>query len=249
MFENEFNENLSKYENPEEYDKSYSLFKSDLAYIQGYLKNEQTIIELACGTGRLALPLANQGHTVYGVDIDEGMLNYAKKKAESQDIRLHLALQDCTQLDLPIKSNFIYMTGNSFQHFLSNESQNALLQSVKKHLNTGGEFVFDTRNPILSELAMIETTEEFHHSPLGEKVTIQSREEYDPLLQLLTCTSVYSSDTNQYQDSIKLRYTYPLEMKRLLDQNGFEITSIYGSWEKQSFAENSISMIVHAKLK
>ena len=44
------------------------------------------------------------------------------------------------------------MTGNSFQHFLTNESQDALFASVKRHLNPKGELVFDTRNPILHEL-------------------------------------------------------------------------------------------------
>ena len=156
MSNNEFSNNLSKYANPKEYDESYKSYTADLEFIEDHLEGrKQTIIELACGTGRLAIPLARKGHFVYGVDIHAGMLKYAQEKADDEGLNIHLSVQDCTQLNLPIKSNFIYMTGNSFQHFLTNESQDALFMSVKKHLNANGELIFDTRNPILYELSNV----------------------------------------------------------------------------------------------
>ena len=249
MLINEFSDNLSKYKLPEEYDETYKNYTADLNFIEAYLgENKSAIIELACGTGRLAIPLAKKGHTVYGVDIDQGMLDFAQKKALSEDVDIQLSVQDCTQLNLPIKSNFIYMTGNSFQHFLTNESQNALFKSVKKHLNPGGEFLFDTRNPILHELAKDQIYEESIEKN-GETFHVVNKESYDPLTQILHCTSTYTSTQNQYTDSINLRYTYPLEMKRLLEQHGFELIHIYGSWTKAVFDANSISMVIHARLK
>ncbi len=249
MFKKEFSENLSKYKNPKEYDETYKNYTADLEFIQAHIAgNHQTIIELACGTGRLAIPLAKQGHLVYGVDIDAGMLQYAQEKAATEDLNIHLSVQDCTQLNLPIKSNFIYMTGNSFQHLLTNETQDALFLSVKNHLNPNGEFVFDTRNPILYELARIDISEEsvIQH---GEITKVISQETYNPLTQILECSSTYISSKNEYKDSIKLRYTFPLELKRLLQQHGFEIIHIYGSWKKEYYDINSISIVVHARLK
>ena len=161
MSNNEFTENLSKYANPEEYDETYKSYTADLEFIEAHLgESTQSIIELACGTGRLAIPLAKLGHLVYGVDIDAGMLKDAQHKADAEGVKIHLSVQDCTQLNLPIKSNFIYMTGNPFQHFLTNESQDALFASVKRHLNPKGEFIFDTRNPILHELSIVDILEE-----------------------------------------------------------------------------------------
>lgn len=249
MFSNEFRENLTKYANPGEYDETYKSFTADLEFIEAHLgERNQSIIELACGTGRLAIPLAKQGHFVYGVDIDAGMLKYAQEKAEAEGLNIQLSVQDCTQLNVPIKSNFIYMTGNSFQHFLTNESQNALFRSVKKHLNTQGEFIFDTRNPILHELSNVDISNESIEKN-GEITKVISQEVYNPLTQVLECTSTYISSKNEYKDSIKLRYTYPLELKRILQQHGFELINIYGSWEKETFNANSISMVVHARLK
>lgn len=249
MSNNEFTENLSKYANPKEYDETYKSYTEDLEFIKAHLdENTQSIIELACGTGRLAIPLAKQGHLVYGVDIDAGMLNYAQNKATNEGVNIDLSVQDCTQLNLPIKSNFIFMTGNSFQHFLTNESQDALFNSVKRHLNPKGEFIFDTRNPILHELSNVDMFEELLESN-GETTRVISKEEYNHLTQILECTSTYISSNNEYKDSIKLRYTYPLELKRLLQQHGFELINLYGSWKKEKFDANSISMIVHAQLK
>ena len=246
---NEFTDNLSKYADPIEYDKLHEGYTVDLDYITNYLgERKETIIELACGTGRLAIPLAKFGHTVYGVDIDEGMLALAEQKAAAEGVTLHLSVQDCTKLTLPIQANFMYMTGNSFQHFLTNESQDALFTSVKKHLQNGGEFVFDTRNPILAELSVVDTYEETYERN-GETIRVQSVETYEPLTQILTCTSTYTSPTPNYEDSIKLRYTYPLELQRLLDQHGFEIVALYGSWKKEELTASSVSMVVHTRLK
>ena len=246
---NEFTDNLSKYADPVEYDKLHEGYTVDLDYITNYLgERKETIIELACGTGRLAIPLAKLGHTVYGVDIDEGMLAHAEQKAVAEGVPLHLSVQDCTKLALPIQANFIYMTGNSFQHFITNESQDALFASVKKHLKKGGEFVFDTRNPILAELSVVDTYEE-EYERNGETIHVHSEETYEPLTQILTCTSMYTSPTRKYEDSIKLRYTYPLELQRSLVQHGFEIVALYGSWKKAEFTGDSVSLVVHVRLK
>jgi hypothetical protein len=54
------------------------------------------------------------------------------------------------------------MTGNSFQHFLTNDSQNKLLRSVYSHLDGEGVFIFNTRFPVLSELAVKEERQEVY---------------------------------------------------------------------------------------
>lgn len=249
MYQNEFSRNLEKYKNPIEYDALHENYNEDLLFIENLLsKNNDTIIELACGTGRLAIPLAKQGFNVYAVDIHEGMLQLAIEKAKKQNVHVHFTVQDCTQLQLPITSNFVYMTGNAFQHFLSNESQNALFQSVKKHLHPGGEFVFDTRNALLNELSIVDEYEESSVNSKGEKLTIQHKEEYNPVTQILTCRSINKLEHSTFEDSILLRYTYPMELKRLLEQNGFELLNLYGSWKKSEFTKDSPSMIVHARL-
>ena len=89
MSNNEFTENLSQICNPEEYDETYKSYTADLEFIEAHLgESTQSIIELACGTGRLAIPLAKLGHLVYGVDIDAGMLKYAQHKADAEGVKV-----------------------------------------------------------------------------------------------------------------------------------------------------------------
>lgn len=249
MFYHEFEHNLQKYNDPTEYDNLYANYQDDLHYIQDYIgTKKEPIIELACGTGRIAIPLAARGIPVFGVDLHEGMIQHAIEKASKRGVQIQFSLQDCTQLQLPITTNFIYMTGNSFQHFLTNESQNALLQSVKKHLQPGGEFLFDTRNAILNVLSAIDEYKEQTITSNGENRKTFHREEYNPVTQILTCRAVHQQGQQTFEDAILLRYTYPMEMTRLLQQNGFELKHLYGSWQRSEFHALSPSMVVHARL-
>lgn len=124
-----------------------------------------------------------------------------------------------------------------------------MFQSVKKHLHPGGEFVFDTRNALLSELSNVDEYEESSVNNKGEKLTIQHCEEYDPITQILNCRTINKLEHTTFEDAIRLRYRYPMKIKRLLEQNGFELLHIYGSWNKSDFTKDSVSMIVHARLR
>lgn len=249
---NIFESNFQKYENPSQYDTLHESYQDDLMYIMEHAENIQApIIDLACGTGRLTIPMSKQGLHVIGVDLHEGMLNRARKKAIDDDLQIQFEQQDCTELNLDTKSPLIFMTGNSFQHFLTNESQDKLLQSVSRHLESGGEFIFDTRNPILAELCVdyiIETVETMN----GQKKLEKNTETYNHSTQILHCVTetLWKKDEETFhteKESISLRYTYPVELKRLLEAHGFELVHLYGSWKKLEFTKDSPQMIVHCR--
>ncbi|MFD1451787.1 class I SAM-dependent methyltransferase [Oceanobacillus sojae] len=250
-----FENNFEKYENPEKYDEMYRKYQDDLLYLMDYASGmHEPIIDLACGTGRLTIPMAKSGLNMTGVDLHAGMLSRAKQKADDEQINIIFEQQDCTELDLAYKSPLVFMTGNSFQHFLTNESQDALLHSVKKHLLTGGQFIFDTRNPNIEELSVPGEFEESYINNENQTIIEKSREEYNHETQILNCTTHTEIFENEQlihtaSDSISLRYVYPMELYRLLDSHGFELINLYGSWKKDTFVKDSTSMIVHCQLK
>lgn len=246
------NANLEKYADPEMYDYLYEGYQKDLHAILKWAKQDEPIVELACGTGRLTIPIAQKGFRIIGVDLHEGMLKRARQKAEELDLSIEFVQQDCTQLDIPVKASLAFMTGNSFQHFLTNEAQNALLQSVRKHLVEDGVFIFDTRNPILQELSVLDEYEEKFVDKDGNQVIESSRDKYDHLTQILDCQTnrkVYRDGTliAESQDGILLRYSYPQEMNRLLQENGFEIVQVYGDWDENALHARSVSMVYVVK--
>ncbi|MFB4212913.1 class I SAM-dependent methyltransferase [Shouchella sp. JSM 1781072] len=240
-----FTTNFDKYANPDQYDHDYGDYKDDYLFLKEHIQAlTGPIIDLACGTGRVTIPLAKAGYQLIGVDLHGGMLAHAKRKAETLKLPIHFYEQDCTQLDLNTCAPLIYMTGNSFQHFLTNESQDQLFQSVRKHLRPNGEFIFDTRNPILEELAE-DFIEHVDYTDKEGNVLVETHSErYDALTQILSCTT----EREGVKESIDLRYMYPQELLRLLTTQGFTIKAVHGSWKKQPFTAKSPQIIVHCQL-
>ncbi|PAE27152.1 SAM-dependent methyltransferase [Paenibacillus sp. 7884-2] len=243
-------DNFQEYEDPILYDTENESYLSDLVFLKKWaVKTEGTLIDLACGTGRATIPLAQDGHQLIGVDIHQQMLHQAKKKAVNLSITW--VEQDCTTLDLKLQSPFIYMVGNSFQHFLTNEAQNMLLQSVNHHLDKNGVFIFNARFPNSEEL-LSSSTEEYWKSYIdnGEKVDVYTISEYDALLQIQHNVTIRKyPHGKQLHTSIRLRYVFPKEMERLLAENGFEILHVYGDWKEGPLTNESMEMIYVCRKK
>jgi hypothetical protein len=130
----------------------------------------------------------------------------------------------------------------------------ALFHSVKKHVVPNGQFIFDTRNPILAELAVVEEYEECSINRDYQTVIEKNVEEYNYETQILYCkteTIILEDEqvTHTAKDSISLRYGFPMELTRLLDNHDLELLHLYGSWKKEDYTKDSISMVVHCRLK
>ncbi|RAZ79699.1 class I SAM-dependent methyltransferase [Planococcus halotolerans] len=244
-----FKSNFEKYNDPEQYDLEYQNYLNDVPFLAEWAnKQKGTVVDLGCGTGRATIPLAQKGYKLIGVDLHEGMLNHARGKTMNDSLSVEWILQDCTKLSLNVLVSLMYMTGNSFQHFLTNESQNQLLQSVHNHLEVNGVFIFNTRFPILNELAEVDESTRIYQDQRNRKIREKTKETYHPLTQILHCTSSREildgpGKGSIEQDSISLRYVFPLEMVRLLTQNGFSILKTYSSWKKEPLKTSSSEMI------
>jgi ubiquinone/menaquinone biosynthesis C-methylase UbiE len=100
------------------------------------------VLELACGTGRIALPLAEAGLQVTGVDRSEAMLATARRKlataSASAQQRLGLVRKDMTALDLGRRFGFVFVAFRSFQALLSIGLQSQALEAIRRHLEPTG---------------------------------------------------------------------------------------------------------------
>ena len=102
------------------------------------------VLEIACGTGRVSIPVARRGFAVTGLDIVPGMLEVARSKSAGLSTRW--VEGDGRTFDLGERFRLVFLTGNAFQGFVTNADQEALLGRVHAHLNDGGLFAFETRN-------------------------------------------------------------------------------------------------------
>ncbi|WP_088034261.1 class I SAM-dependent DNA methyltransferase [Evansella clarkii] len=252
MTENKQVSNLEEYNNPALYDYENAGISEDINFLMKHAADiEGMIIDLACGTGRVTIPLAEAGFQLAGVDIHKGMLDEAERK--SVNLPIAWLEQDCTQLQLTVKSRLIYMAGNSFQHFLTNEDQDKLLNGVNKHLEDGGLFIFDTRFPSADELLAPENQEEhwrtYEDPEAGKRVEVFTICSYDQISQLQLNTMIRRMKDDdgtviwERRSDITLRYVFPKEMDRLLSSAGFEILESYGNWKETPLTDKSTQMV------
>jgi SAM-dependent methyltransferase len=114
------------------------------------------VLEVACGTGRIALVLAEKGLDVTAVDISEGMLSVARSKAAGRSAstrrRLTLVRQDMCQLSLGRRFGFVFVPARSFQHLLTIGEQRTALEAIRRHLEPAGRVVLHLFDPRLDML-------------------------------------------------------------------------------------------------
>jgi len=246
-------DNFEEYDDPILYDKENESYIPELPLLLKWAtKKHSTIIDIACGTGRVTIPLARNGYNLVGVDVHQGMLTEAKNKASKMNVQINWIEQDCTKLNLNIKSHFIYSVGNSFQHFLTNEAQDGFLSSINNHLEVNGVFIFGTRFPSVEELLQ-PSTEEYWRSYTDNEtlntVDVYTISNYDSINQIQhykTIRKYKNTDgeiVNEKRTNIHLRYVFPKEMERILSVNGFEILHLYSDWKESPITNDSYEMI------
>ena len=228
------------------------------------------ILELGCGTGRVAIPIARLGFEITGLDAVPGMLGQARRKASDLPIRWVAA--DARAFDLGRQFRLIYLTGNTFQAFLTRADQEALLRNAHTHLQDEGLLAFETRNPRWANMtgtnadwrppsrrenygihAMLETRHEegderTYTDIHGHEVRETLTQTYDHVAQVLTWTGYHRwYEDGQLKTRVghtAVRFTFPQELEALLHYNGFEIVRQYGDWDLSPLSATSPSIIV-----
>ena len=105
----------------------------------------KTLLDMGCGTGRLAVDLAALGHRVTGADPAAAMLAIARRRPGGQAV--DWVRSSAAALALPARFDQIVMTGHVFQVFLTDAEALAALRNLRRRLAPGGRLLFETRNP------------------------------------------------------------------------------------------------------
>lgn len=216
-----------------------------------------SVLEIACGTGRVTIPIARLGFATTGLDIVPHMLAQARRKSSGLPVRWIEA--DARTFDLHDQFHLVFLTGNAFQAFVTNAEQEALLRRVHVHLRDDGLFAFETRNPLLPNtttrdglFVTLETREEEKAGSSftnvdGHEVRVSRTQVYDHVAQIVHLTSYkrWQEHGKEHTKTARtaLRYTFPQELAALLHYNGFSIERQYGDWNKEPLSASSPSII------
>jgi ubiquinone/menaquinone biosynthesis C-methylase UbiE len=242
------------------YDLDYAGMDADLPVIQQFaMRCGSPILELACGTGRVLLPLAHQGYRVTGVDVSPSMLNRARGKValEGLEDRVTLMQQDMRDLSLDGLFSLALVVSNSFLHLMTIDDQLAALKGVRRHLDPGGLLLLDVFNPDLSRLLDFQgriTLEKVMLDPeTGHRLMKYHSQMADLGQQTIQVTYVVDemdAEGRLLQRTLFpfcLRYLFRYELELLLRHAGFELEAIYGSYELDDFTGDSQRMVAIAR--
>ena len=208
-----------------------------------------TVLELACGTGRLTVPLAERGPSITGLDNSEAMLDVAKAKAAACGVSPAFFFGDMREFFLDALFDLIFLPNNSLGHLHTLSDIQACFASVRRHLSPSGRFVLDMFNPSLPLLlrepnTLYPLTE--YKRPDGKTVTVTETVSYDAAAQLLHAFWHYQMEGGEAADvrPLDLRIFFPQELDALLTLSGFTIEAKYGSFGKAPFASASRQQII-----
>ncbi len=241
------------------YDLDYGDLEADLFMIEQFAARcGSPILELACGTGRVLLPLARQGYQVTGVDISAAMLAVARRKVQAEGLadRVTLVQGDMRELDLDGRFNLAIVAVNSFMHLLTTDDQLAALARIRQHLNPGGLLLLDLFHPDLNRLL------DFRGQVALEKV-MTDPETGHRLMRFHTQTVdlgrqtidvAFIVDEVDGEGGVRrtlfpfsIRYLFRYELELLLRHAGFEVEAVYGSYDLDEFGSDSEKMIAVAQ--
>lgn len=235
--------NLEEYLDPVNYDLEFGgeTKKYDFFLEMARLHSSE-VLELACGTGLTTLPLAQAGIRITGVDITPDMLKHARVKA--QGLHVEFIQADARTFRSDKLFSMIYLTGNAFQAFLSDDDQLALLGTVYRHLAPDGVFVFETRNPAGTDLSDQEESVwgEFTDKD-GRKVTVSGTQTYDAERHIMHWMTFRDWGFKKTASRIACRFTDQRTLQQLLESQGFRVESQYADWDKTPFTPSSSSII------
>ena len=120
-------------------------------YLQRVLRrfrlHPRRILDLACGTGTMAIALAHDGYQVIAVDLSAAMLGEAERKAQREDVEVLFLQQDMRELSLPEPVDLVTCFFDSINYLLSYQDLVRTFQRVARVLTSGGLFIFDMNTP------------------------------------------------------------------------------------------------------
>ncbi|MBU2572487.1 MAG: class I SAM-dependent methyltransferase [Elusimicrobia bacterium] len=232
------------------YDADNNSMPADLPfYLAEAKKAGGPVLEAACGTGRLTIPLAGAGIDITGLDISAPMLRAARKKAGKKGLKIRFIRADARKFSLNGKFRLIFIPFNSMQHLHDRVSLESFFSRVKKHLAPGGRFILDVFNP--DPRYLVRDNKElvpigYYQDPYsGGEVLVNEQYSYDRAAQVSRIAWHYKLGKKRLGvKRLNMRCFYPQELDALLHYNGFTSLRKYGGFRREPFSPDSPKQIV-----
>jgi SAM-dependent methyltransferase len=206
------------------------------------LAGDGRVLEFAIGTGRIALPLAERGVSVVGIDNSEPMLARLREKAGAERIEAMVGDMAATRVDGEF--SLVYLVFNTIFNLATQDGQVACFENAAAHLRSGGRFVIEARVPELQRLPLGQTVLPWRADPSGFSYYV-----YDVVSQGLSGQHYYVEEDGRLRPSpIEMRYAWPAELDLMARLAGMRLEHRWAGWDRQPFTGLSPAHVsVYAK--
>ena len=196
-------------------------------------------LELAIGTGRIALPLSERGIQVDGIDFSTAMV--AKLQSKPGADKIKVTMGNYADVAVPGTYRLIYVVFNTLFNLLTQDEQVRCFKNVAAHLTDDGLFVIEGQVP--SELYRLRNYQyvDLEGIEVGKVRLDVAR--HDPVKQLLEETHVVLSSAGFQLDPIVTRYAWPSELDLMARIAELQLKERWGGWSREPFTGTSINCI------
>jgi SAM-dependent methyltransferase len=200
------------------------------------LAGDGAALELGMGTGRIALPLAQRGVHVHGIDLSEAMIAQLRDKPGGDGI--DVTVGDFATATVPRQFSLAYLVFNTIMNLTSQDEQVECFQNVASHLEPGGCFVIEVLVPDVQGLPRGERLRPSYVGP-----TRLSFDEYDVVTQGLVSHHYRLDRDTAALRSIPFRYVWPAELDLMARLAGMQLRERWANWTREAFTAESTSHI------
>jgi SAM-dependent methyltransferase len=189
-------------------------------------------LELGIGTGRVALPLAERGVRVHGIDLSEAMVAKLREKPGAEQVGTTIGDFATTRVEGTF--SLVYLVFNTIGNLTTQDDQVACFQNAAAHLERGGCFVIEVGVPNLQRLP---PGERFH--PFDVSRGHLGVDEYDVASQGLVSHHFSLEDGTWHRSSIPFRYVWPAELDLMARLAGMRLRERWADWDRSPFTSES----------
>jgi len=189
-------------------------------------------LELGIGTGRIALPLAQRGVRVHGIDLSEAMV--ARLLAKLGAEKVGVTVGDFATTTVEGRFSVAYVVANTIMNLTTQDEQVACFRNAAAHLEPGGCFVIEVLVPGLRRLPPGETFQPFDVSP-----THLGFDEYDVVRQGLVSHHYWIAEGKVDVISPPFRYVWPSELDLMAQLASMTLRERWGGWKREPFTGDS----------
>ena len=203
------------------------------------------VLELACGTGRILLPIAALGIPCVGVDASPSMLAALRAKRPPPHLELVEARMETFDLG-GRRFPLVICPFRAFQHLLTVDVQLAALANVRRHLAAGGAFAFDVFDPKLAWIAAPGENERLDATFTIDGVETRrfARVTNDLATQVMNVSFRFEPAQSDGNTTVRLRWFYRYEIEHLLARAGFTDVTLYGGYDRQPWRPEGDTVVV-----